>query len=131
MFTPKPSILLIDDEEPVRLLLDSALSEVGFEVVSVATATEGLSFLKEATFNMLILDAVLPDTVGFDFLRRVRAEHKSLPILVLTGMDYEEDIMRGALLAGANGYMSKFVDMEALITEIHRILRHPDLYRQT
>ncbi len=119
---PKKNILAIDDEPDVLLLISKYLTKHGYEVATAATGNEGVRIAKEGAFRLIILDLVLPDVDGSDALETLRAAQPNVPVLVLSGIRFNEEILREAQEKGAAGYLTKALPLSYLLTEIHRIL---------
>jgi PAS domain S-box-containing protein len=88
------TILLVEDNDLVRGFAEGVLSDLGYAVASVGSAEEALDWLSGKRADLVFSDIVMPGTSGIELARRVRAEHKELPVLLATG--YSEDLLRGA-----------------------------------
>lgn len=117
----KADILVIDDEAPIRKLLDITLTASGFKVRDAASAKEGLALAKSQMPDVILLDLGLPDESGHDVLKKLR-EWFTKPILILSVQSNEEDIVR-ALENGANDYLVKPFRSGELIARIKSALR--------
>ena len=93
-------ILIVDDEQLVRDLLDKVLRRSGHEVVATTTADEALTLLAGSRFDLLLTDVVMPGMDGFDLLRRVKNSHPEIRVIVLTG-HAREQVISDFLLPGA------------------------------
>ena len=103
MAGPRP-ILVVDDDDALRETLSEQLAHDGeFAPVQAATAAEALARLaaEDARFDAVILDIGLPDGDGRELCARLRKQGMRMPILMLTGADQEQDVVRG-LDSGAN-----------------------------
>jgi two-component system chemotaxis response regulator CheY len=124
-----PTILVVDDSDSIRKLLEVTLKTRGFAVVSAADGQDALEALERHTendavgFNALVLDINMPRLDGLSLLTLVRArpEWKMLPILMLTTEGRDED-RRHALALGANDYMVKPFKPSELITRVMALL---------
>lgn len=115
-------ILVIDDEAAIRRLLKISLEAEGYTFLEAATGREGLAAASTSRPEVIILDLGLPDTDGFEVLKRVR-EWSTIPIIVLTVKDAETD--KVALLdAGADDYVTKPFSVLELQARIRVALRH-------
>jgi DNA-binding response OmpR family regulator len=124
MPTDRP-ILIVEDENELREVLAAHLAtEGGFAVVGAATLEEagGHLFAKDRRFDAVILDVGLPDGSGFEFCAKLRHLGHMMPVIMLTGWDTEEDIVRG-LEAGANDYIAKPFRSNELLARIRAQLR--------
>ncbi|HUP87475.1 MAG TPA: response regulator transcription factor [Acidimicrobiales bacterium] len=115
-------VLVVDDEENITFLLDSALRHFGFDV---QVATNGRDALKAVpTFNpdVVLLDVMLPDLDGFEIMRRLRNDGEKVPVLFLTARDAVDDKVRGLTLGG-DDYVTKPFSLEEVVARIQVILR--------
>jgi two-component system, OmpR family, KDP operon response regulator KdpE len=114
-------ILVIDDESPIRRLLDITLRSNGYAVIEAATAKEGLSKIVAHAPDLVILDLGLPDENGRDLLKKMR-EWCMTPVIILSVVD-EEAEMVAALDLGANDYLVKPFRTGELLARIRSALR--------
>jgi DNA-binding response OmpR family regulator len=124
MSTERP-ILIVEDDLTLREILAEHLStDGGFATVGVGTLEEAgaLLFAKDNRFDAVILDVGLPDGSGFDFCARLRQLGHSMPVIMLTGWDTEDDVVRG-LGAGASDYVPKPFRASELLARIRAQLR--------
>jgi DNA-binding response OmpR family regulator len=124
MTGPRP-ILVVDDDEALRESLCEQLSHDGeFAPIPAGTAAEALARLsaEDARFDAIILDIGLPDGDGRDLCARLRKQGVRMPILMLTGADGEQDIVRG-LDSGANDYIAKPFRVAELTARLRAQLR--------
>jgi two-component system OmpR family response regulator len=115
-------LLLVDDEENLRSMLDAALRHSGFDVVPVGTGREALDAVKAERPELIVLDVMLPDIDGFEVCRRLRTEGDRTPVLFLTARDATEDTVRGLTLGG-DDYLVKPFSLEELVARIGSVLR--------
>lgn len=123
----KQRILVVDDEEIIGETLQSYLQTCGFEVVTKMTAEEIVPILGDSVFHLVILDLALADADGLEVLDVIKHKYPQVPVLILTGMGYDDELMKEAMRLRADGYMSKTVALPQLLSEIRRILRGPAL----
>jgi DNA-binding response OmpR family regulator len=114
-----PAILLVDDEPAIRESLAFALRRDGFEVSQAATLREARALA--SAVDLLILDLVLPDGNGLDFLRSLRAR-SDVPVIVLTSRDEETDRVVG-LEIGADDYVLKPFSPREVAARVRAVLR--------
>ncbi len=117
------SILVVDDEEPIRDLLSEFFSKKGYLVITVGTVDEALRKTNEETLHLVILDVLLPDGDGMEALSAIKAAHPHLPVMIMTGIGFDEELLQEAKDRGASGYVSKTLPLNQLLMEVHRILR--------
>lgn len=116
-----PTILIIDDENQIRKLLEITLSANGFKVHEAETGKDGLISAASHPPDMILLDLGLPDEDGQMILKKLR-EWYNAPIMILSVRDNEEDIVR-ALDSGANDYLTKPFRTGELLARIRAALR--------
>ncbi len=117
-------ILVIDDELQIRKLLQITLKSNGFSVVLTGSSTEGLAAAVNRQPGLILLDLGLPDENGHETLKKLR-EWSSIPVIVLSVQNKEEDIVR-ALDNGANDYLVKPFRTGELLARIRTALRGSD-----
>jgi two-component system phosphate regulon response regulator PhoB len=125
----KPLILIVEDEEPLTLLLRYNLEAEGYEVETVARGDEAEVRLRERVPDLLILDWMLPGLSGIELCRRLRMREGTgrLPILMLTARGEEDERIRG-LATGADDYVVKPFSVPELMARVKAMLRraHPE-----
>jgi DNA-binding response OmpR family regulator len=121
-------ILVVEDQRSLLRNLVRGLGEEGYEVVAAASVTEARQALGRKP-DVLLLDVMLPDGSGFDFLRQLRSEGFGQPILVLTARDSVDDRVRG-LDAGADDYLVKPFSFNELLARLRALLRRGSLEQQ-
>jgi len=116
------SILLVEDEEALRMTLSDRLRSEGYVVDFAADGEEGLNKATGLPFDLIILDVMLPHRSGFDVCRDIRTAGLATPILVLTARDQTMDKVLGLKL-GADDYVTKPFDTLELMARIEALLR--------
>ena len=86
-------ILVVDDEAPVRDLFDELFRKEDCEPVSCATGEEALKILKKEPFDVVLLDIKLPGMSGLEVLKNIREFDKNLPVVMITGFGFDEDLI--------------------------------------
>jgi two-component system OmpR family response regulator len=119
-------LLLVDDEENLRSMLEAALRHLGFDVQSAATGREALAAAAADQPAVIVLDVMLPDLDGFEVCRRLRTEGSRTPVLFLTARDGTEDKVRGLTLGG-DDYLVKPFSLEELVARVQAVLRRSGL----
>jgi DNA-binding response OmpR family regulator len=115
------TILIIEDDADIRLLLETLLTRAGHRVVTAENGSNGLRLLFQNRPDAMVLDLGLPDIDGFEVLARVR-EVSDVPLLVLTARGLEADKVRG-LHAGADDYLTKPFGNQELTARVGALLR--------
>jgi two-component system phosphate regulon response regulator OmpR len=116
-----PHALVVDDDRRLRQLVASYLGRNGYRVTAVATAAEASARLATLSFEIIVLDVMMPGENGFDFAERLR-ETSDIPILMLTARGEASDRVRG-LEAGVDDYLAKPYEPKELLLRIGSILR--------
>jgi DNA-binding response OmpR family regulator len=116
-------ILLVDDDDDLREALSEQLVMTeDFDVFEAGTGAQGMERVKEALYDLVILDVGLPDTDGRELCRRMRKQGVKCPIVMLTGHDSDADTILG-LDAGANDYVTKPFRFPVLLARVRAQLR--------
>ncbi len=115
-------VLVVDDEENITFLLDSALRHFGFEVRLAATGRVALREVELFNPDVVLLDVMLPDLDGFEIVRRMRMDGAKVSVLFLTARDTVDDKVRGLTLGG-DDYVTKPFSLEEVVARIQVILR--------
>ncbi|PYK69063.1 MAG: DNA-binding response regulator [Verrucomicrobia bacterium] len=118
-------ILLIEDHAKTARALASGLRGEGFEVTTAKTGEEGFFLLSRESFDVVVLDWMLPGRDGIEVLRTLRAGGSKTPVLLLTARDAIEDRVLG-LNAGADDYLVKPFAFAELLARVRALLRRVD-----
>ena len=117
-------ILLVEDDPNLRLVLHDNLEDEGYRVDMAGKGTEALLRALGKSYDLLILDIMLPDQDGYAVCRRLRDEGFTGRVLMLTARTLEEDIVRG-FEAGADDYLAKPYRLGELLARVRALLRRP------
>jgi two-component system OmpR family response regulator len=115
-------LLLVDDEDNLRSMLEAALRHNGFDVTGVGSGREALDVCGKLRPDLIVLDVMLPDLDGFEVCRRLRSDRVVAPVVFLTAKDTAADMVRGLTLGG-DDYLVKPFSLEVLVARIHAVLR--------
>jgi len=116
-----PHLLVVDDDRRIRDLLSRFLASEGYRVSTAETAADARAKLNGLSFDLLILDVMMPGESGFDFAKALRGT-SNVPILMLTARDAAESRIKG-LEIGADDYLAKPFEPRELVLRINSILR--------
>ena len=114
-------ILIIEDELDIQELLAAYLRDAGYEIMIAGDGVEALAQFQQGAFDMILLDLMLPKIDGFGVCELIRRE-SSVPILMLTALDGEQDQLRGFQME-IDDYVTKPFSMSILLQKIRAILR--------
>ena len=115
-------LLVVDDEPFLRDAVAASLRFLGFDVITAETGAEALRLARDRRFDLVVLDVMLPDTDGFDVVRRLRRDGRHVPVIFLTARDTQADKVTGLTLGG-DDYMTKPFGLEELAARIRTVLR--------
>jgi excisionase family DNA binding protein len=118
----KASILVIDDEEVVRLLFKDTLEGLGHRVITAEAASKGLELVKQRDFALVFLDLKMPGMDGAKLFRQIKTLKPKLPVIIITGYP-DSDIMARALAQGPFGVMNKPFDESDIVKAVDNFLR--------
>ena len=108
------TILVVDDEEIMREILDTLLTREGYDVRAASSGAEGLELARALPFDAAIVDIMMPGLDGFEVVRRLRGEDRHVPVLFLTARDAVEDKVLG-LHTGGDDYVTKPFSLDELV----------------
>jgi two-component system OmpR family response regulator len=115
-------LLIADDDDNLRSMLEAALRHHGYDVTAVASGREALAAASEAAPDLIVLDVMMPDLDGFEVCRRLRTEGSRVPVVFLTARDATEDKVRGLTLGG-DDYVVKPFSLDELVARTDAVLR--------
>jgi two-component system, OmpR family, response regulator MprA len=119
---PEAAILVVDDDAPIRRMLDRTLSAEGYAVETAADGGAALAAVERSTPDLVVLDVGMPGVDGLSVSRRLRAKGLAVPVLLLTARDSVPDRVAG-LDAGADDYLVKPFATEELLARVRALLR--------
>lgn len=121
----KPRVLVVDDDPGLHKLVVILLQRAGMEPISAMTATEAAGHLRQQPLpDVVLLDLMLPDISGIDFLKQMRTKSvfKDLPVVILSALADPEQIREG-LQAGADRYLTKPYLANNLVATLHDVIK--------
>jgi len=122
----KPVILLVDDEDTIRLFLEKTLRDEGYEPITASTGTEAIEKTREHFPDLVLLDLKLPDINGLEVLKIIKEEVPDICVIMLTAFGDIETAV-SAIKSGAFDFVSKPVNLEQLILTIQKALESQKL----
>jgi DNA-binding response OmpR family regulator len=115
-------ILLVDDEEEFVTTLAERLELRGLQARTALNGEDALHMIEAETPQIVILDVMMPGLGGFEVLRRIKAQHPQIPVILLTGRGSEKEGVKGMEL-GAFDYLMKPLNIEELIKKMQEALK--------
>lgn len=115
-------ILVVDDDDEIRAMLDSTLRFSGFEVTQASTGADAIAALAAAPPDVVVLDVMMPGVDGFEVVQLIRRRDAALPVLFLSARDAVEDRVRGLRLGG-DDYVTKPFSAVEVVARIETLLR--------
>ncbi len=115
-------VLVVDDEENIRFLVESGLQLAGMETMGAEDGRKALAAAAEFEPDLIVLDVMMPQLDGFDVLRRLREAGSTVPVIFLTARDSTDDRVRG-LTSGGDDYMVKPFAIAELVARVELRLR--------
>jgi len=118
------TILIVDDEAPIREMIAVALEMAGYECLEAGNSQEALAIIVDRKPDLLLLDWMLPGSTGIELARRLKRDELTadIPIIMLTAKGEEEDIVAG-FNAGADDYVTKPFRPKILLARVQAVLR--------
>jgi DNA-binding response OmpR family regulator len=117
-----PKILIIEDDNFLRLALEKKLKKEGFEVVTASDGEEGLQKIITELPDLVLLDIILPKKTGFGFLEDLKKDPnlKSIPIIIVSQLGQPEDIDKGINLGAIEYFVKAKVSLDDLVSRIKK-----------
>jgi two-component system, OmpR family, response regulator len=115
-------LLVVDDEPFLRDAVAASLRFLGFAVTTAETGLGALRLARDHAYDLIVLDVMLPDTDGFEIVRRLRGEGNHVPVIFLTARDTQSDKVTG-LTIGGDDYLTKPFGLEELAARVRSVLR--------
>jgi DNA-binding NtrC family response regulator len=122
-------ILVVDDEESIRSLLKTGLSELGYVVSLAENGEEALHLLEKGSFDILIIDLVMPGMNGLDLIKKIRERGSNVVVFVITGYPTIENASE-SLTQGAYDYFVKPFNLGEMQVKIYRALEKKKLEKR-
>jgi DNA-binding response OmpR family regulator len=120
--TSPARILVVEDDDNLRLGVSDNLEEEGYDVVSTRTAAKAKEYVSRYRFDLIVLDIMLPDSDGYTLCRQWRQQGVNAMILMLTARDQEDDMIQG-FSAGADDYIVKPYQLRVFLSRVAALLR--------
>ncbi len=115
-------VLLIEDESKVANFISMGLHEEGYSVDMAADGRKGLQFINESSYDIILLDLMIPEIDGLEVLKTMRDRGIDTPVLIITAKSSKEDVVKG-LDTGSDDYLTKPFSFDELLARIRALLR--------
>jgi len=112
------TILLIDDEESVRMLFQMALAQAGYRVLTAESGSHGLRLLQQQKVDLALVDIFMPEMDGLELIRLLRAARPTSKIIAMSGGSWEWDYLDTAKQLGANSTLKKPFSLQELLAAV-------------
>jgi DNA-binding NtrC family response regulator len=116
-------ILIVDDEAPVRDLLEDLLKNEDCQTVSCATGMEAMEIFKKESFDVVLLDIKLAEMSGLDLLKEIRQKYTNLPVVMITGFGFDEELICKSKQYGCCGYIAKNMPVAQIIVTFKQLVK--------
>lgn len=117
-------ILIAEDEKPMAHALELKLSKAGFDVKVVYDGEEAIKTLEENTFDLMLLDLMMPKKDGFSVLTSIREKGMKIPIIVSTNLSQEEDMKKAKELGADDYFVKSNTPISQVVEYIERLLKN-------
>jgi len=122
-------ILIVDDDNRILKLLKKFFSQEGFLVSAANSVKEAQDLLLYFTYDLIVLDVMLPDITGLEFARKIKASGNVMPIIMLTALSEPQDRIKG-LEAGALDYLTKPFEPKELLLRVKNLIESYNQYKK-
>ena len=119
----KPRILVVDDDENLRWILQTQLDDMGYEASTAADGLQALDAIEQSPPSLVLTDLKMPGLSGRELLDRIRKEYPEVPVVIVTAFGTIQSAVH-AMRAGAYDYLTKPIDFEELGLVVDRVLEH-------
>ena len=123
MPTPMATILFIDDDDPLRMLCQTALEGAGYRVLTAESGPHGLRLLQHQEVDLALVDIFMPEMDGLELIQRLRATRPSSKIIAMSGGSWEWDYLDTAKQLGADGTLKKPFSLQELLDAVSSQLK--------
>ncbi|HPQ16058.1 MAG TPA: response regulator, partial [Bryobacteraceae bacterium] len=124
-----PRILVVDDDENLRWVLQTQLEQMGYTAVTAGSAEEAIGAIEKEPPALVLTDLKMPGVSGMDLLEQIRRDYPEIPVLIITAFGTIQNAVQ-AMRAGAYDYLTKPIDYDELALAVSRALEHFRLVKE-
>ncbi|MDH4330629.1 MAG: response regulator [Candidatus Moranbacteria bacterium] len=122
MADQKKKILIVEDERPIAGALEMKLNSSGFETIAASNGEDALKALDDGSFDLILLDLVMPRMNGFDFLKKKKELNKETPVIILSNLSQQEDMEKAMELGVSDYFVKSNMAISDIVEHIKKIL---------
>ncbi|MBD3315625.1 MAG: response regulator [Chitinivibrionales bacterium] len=115
------NVLIIDDQEIIRDLIQDALEEKGYKITTAEDGVEALELCRKHTFDVVITDVCMPRLEGVAVVRSLKSDYPKTKVIVVSGANYRKEYLGTAENFGADAILEKPVDLDSLCEVIEKL----------
>lgn len=116
------NILIVDDDIEILKLLKKILEPKGWHIFTVPTGASALAIAEKEKIDLILLDIRLPDKSGIEVLKEIKEQSPGIPVVMITGFGYNDELVNESIRLGAAGYVSKGMPLNELVETINNVL---------
>jgi two-component system NtrC family response regulator len=125
----RSKILVVDDDDSLRRVMQLQIEEAGYDVLTACTAAEAIAIIQEQSPALVITDLKMPEVSGMDLLKKIRSEHPETTVVMITAFGTVQTAVE-AMKSGAYDYITKPIDYDELVLTVNRALDHQRLLEE-
>lgn len=122
MENKKSSLLIVDDETGILKLYREVFEARGWNVFTVSAGESALALMEKEKVNVVLLDIHLPAVSGINILKEMKRKYAGIPVVMMTALGYEDELVKESIRLGAHGYISKNVPLRELLNVVDKAL---------
>ncbi|MBS0663492.1 MAG: response regulator [Verrucomicrobia bacterium] len=119
----KKHILIVDDEADIRELLGEYLAQFGYRITAAGATDEAQRVVAMDPPDLIISDLQLEDSDGLDMVKTIKGSRPDMPVLLLTGIHFDPEVVRTTLSKTVTAYLQKTVPLERIVAEVRHLLK--------
>jgi DNA-binding response OmpR family regulator len=123
MVVAKKKILIIEDEKPIARALELKFIHAGFSAQSVINGEEGIALLQKNTFDLVLLDLVMPKMDGFHVLEQIKELKLNTPVIILSNLSQAEDEKKAKQLGARDFFIKSNIPIANIVERVKNILK--------